>query len=108
MSDKNVAIYLNDHLAGSVVALELLEQLKKAHAGTPVERFVTDLVTEISKDQKELEALMSRLGITASFPRKAVAWLAEKAAELKLKLDDPAGSLRLLETLEAVSLGIEG
>src|SRR5947209_272940 len=34
MSDQYVATYLSDHLAGSVAALELLEHLEKAHAGT--------------------------------------------------------------------------
>ena len=52
---------------------------------------------------------MARLGVPTSAPRRAAAWLAEKLTELKLRLDDPAGGpLRLLETLEAVSVGIEG
>jgi hypothetical protein len=35
--------------------------------------------------------------------------LAEKMAELKLRIDDPqARTLRLFESLEALSLGIEG
>jgi hypothetical protein len=29
MTDDNIAIYLNDHLAGSVAALDLLEQLQE-------------------------------------------------------------------------------
>jgi hypothetical protein len=52
---------------------------------------------------------MSRLEIGESRTRKASAWLAEKFTELKLRLDDPAGGdLRLFESLEALSLGIEG
>ena len=47
--------------------------------------------------------------VAESRTRKATAWLTEKVTELKLRLDDPAGgALRLLEALEAVSLGIEG
>ena len=38
MTDPNLATYLNDHLAGAVAALELLEHLEKAHAGAPVAR----------------------------------------------------------------------
>jgi hypothetical protein len=38
-----VQIYLNDHLAGSVTALELLEHLEKTHAGTTMERFAAEL-----------------------------------------------------------------
>ena len=48
MADKNIATYLNDHLAGSVAALELLEHLEAAHAGTPLERFVAELRVDVA------------------------------------------------------------
>jgi hypothetical protein len=52
---------------------------------------------------------MSRLQISESRTRKASAWVTEKFTELKLRIDDPAhGDLRLFESLEALSLGIEG
>ena len=52
---------------------------------------------------------MARLGATASAPRQAVAWVAEKFARLKMAVDDLSGSrLKLLESLEAVALGIHG
>jgi hypothetical protein len=109
MAHGHIATYLNDHLAGSVVALELLEHLEAAHAGTPLESFVAALRADIAADRRELESLMERLGISESSPRKATAWLAEKITQLKLRLDDPAsGALRLLEALEAVQIGIQG
>lgn len=109
MADEHIATYLNDHLAGSVVALELLESLEAAHAGTDVERVASELRIDVAADRGELEALMGRLQVGESRTRKASAWLGEKMTELKLRLDDPAGgALRLLEALEAVSLGIEG
>jgi hypothetical protein len=109
MANEHIAIYLNDHLAGSVAALELLEQLEGGYKGTPLERLLAELRTEIAADRQDLESLMSRLNIAESRTRKASAWLVEKAAELKLRLDDPAGgALRLFESLEALSLGIEG
>lgn len=108
MSERHLATYLNDHLAGSVTALELLGHLEAAHPG-PVAAFAAWLRAEIEADQGELKALMGRLGVGAGVARRAAAWLAEKAAELKLAVDDPAGgALRLLESLEVVSLGIEG
>jgi hypothetical protein len=107
MGHEHLATYLNDHLAGSTVALELLETLSAAPA--PLADFFSQLKGEISADRQELEALMSRLEIGESRTRKASAWLAEKFTELKLRLDDPAGGdLRLFESLEALSLGIEG
>lgn len=109
MAREQVATYLNDHLAGSSAGLELLEHLESAHAGTQLEGFFAQLRNEVMADRKELESLMSRLGIAQSHARKATAWIAEKMTEVKLWFDDPAnGALRLMEGLEALSLGIEG
>ncbi|HVF92083.1 MAG TPA: hypothetical protein VNH22_18610 [Blastocatellia bacterium] len=109
MADEHIATYLNDHLAGSVVALELLELLEAAHAGTPLQGFATELLADVAADRQELEALMGKLNIVQSRARKATAWMTEKFTELKLRLDDPAGgALRLLEALEAVAIGIDG
>jgi hypothetical protein len=109
MANEHLATYLNDHLAGSVVALELLEHLVSSYAGTRLESFFKNLTAEITADREKLEGLMSQLEITESRPRKASAWLTEKVTALKLLLDDPAdGDLRLFESLEALSLGIEG
>jgi hypothetical protein len=109
MGNKQIATYLNDHLAGSVAALELLENLEAAHAGMPLARFLVELREDITADRQELEALMSRLHVAQSRTRKATAWAVEKLSGLKLRLDDPAGgALRLLQALEAAALGIEG
>lgn len=109
MIHEHLAAYLNDHLAGAVAALELLEHLEKAHAGTPLARTLAELRAEIAADRGTLESLMKGLAVTQSGPRKATAWLAERLAWLKLRLDDSGGgAFRLFESLEAVSLGIEG
>lgn len=109
MSDEHLATYLNDHLAGSVVALELMENLEAVYAGSPVADFIAELRADIEADRQELEAVMNGLKISESRTRKASAWLTEKLTELKLRLDDSTrGDLRLFESLEALSLGIEG
>ena len=109
MSKSNLATYLNDHLAGSVVALEMMEHLEKAFAGSNVERLIAGLRAEVLADRDELEQLMKRLSIAESFTRKAMAWLSEKSAEIKLSLDDrAAGSFHLLEAVEAIAIGIHG
>lgn len=109
MANDHIATYLNDHLAGSVAALELLQDLEAEHADTPSGRIFADLRADVATDRQELEAVMVRLQVTESRTRKATAWLAEKVLELKLGLDDPAdGALRLLEKLETLALGIEG
>ena len=109
MADEHIATYLNDHLAGSEAALELLEFIKAEQSGTSMESFIAELRADIIADRQELEVLMVRLNVSQSRTRKATAWIGEKVTELKLHLDDPAGGpLRLLEALEALALGIHG
>src|SRR5512138_2554001 len=109
MAHEHLATYLNDHLAGSVVALDLLDRLKAIHSENTLRDFFKALRADIAADREKLEALMKALNIDQSRTRKASAWLAEKMTGLKLRFDDPAaGPLLLFESLEALSLGIEG
>ncbi len=109
MEHRHLALYLNDHLAGSELALELLERLEKTYADRALGRFFSDLHADIHEDRQELERLIGQLHITESLPRKVTAWFGEKVSFLKLSLDDASdGTFRLLESLEVLSLGIEG
>ncbi|MEP7227524.1 MAG: hypothetical protein ABI785_09205 [Gemmatimonadales bacterium] len=101
--------YLNDHLAGSIAALELLDHLRGLSKGTERERLFATLQSEIEEDQRVLKELLRGVGGKESRVRKAAAWLTEKVGEAKLKLDDSgSGELGLLEGLETLSLGILG
>jgi ferritin-like metal-binding protein YciE len=109
MANEQIATYLNDHLSGSVVAVELMENLESVYAGTEIASFIAELRGEVEADVEQLKSIMSQLKISESRTRKASAWLTEKLTEIKLRLDDPTqGNLRLFESLEALSLGIEG
>jgi hypothetical protein len=109
MANEALTTYLNDHLAGSVVALQLLDHLAEDGAGTAETSLLADVHADIEADRQELEAFMAQLGITVSAPRTATGWLVEKLSEIKLHLDDGGdGALRRLEALETVSLGITG
>ena len=105
MKNEYLATYLNDHLAGSTVAIELLEKME--HNATAARKsMIIELRSDIVADRKEL---IDRLGFRESVPRKAAAWFTEKFAQLKLAFDDKkAGPLWWLEAFETVSLGIEG
>lgn len=95
-----LATYLNDHLAGSVAAIELLDHLRERSKGTERERLFSSLQSEIEEDQKVLKVLRG-VGGKESRVRKAAAWLTEKVGEAKLKLaDSGGGELKLLEALE--------
>jgi hypothetical protein len=107
--NESLATYLNDHLAGSVVALELLDHLEEDVAGTARASLLAGVHADIMADRQELEAFMAQRGIAVSAPKKATGWLVEKLSELKLRLDDAGdGALGRLEALETVSLGIAG
>jgi hypothetical protein len=109
MTAEHRAIYLNDHLAGAIAALELLKHLESSYAGSNIAKDFAALRTDIAADCDELKMLIERLRAAQSAPRKAAAWLASKLSELKLRVDDRAtGPLRLLESVEALRLGIEG
>jgi hypothetical protein len=109
MANGSLATYLNDHLAGSVVAVELLDHLEADSAATAQASTLAGVHADIEADRQELEAFMARLGIAVSAPRKATGWLVEKLSEIKLHLDDAGdGALRRLEALETIALGIAG
>jgi hypothetical protein len=101
--------YLNDHLAGSVAALELLDRLVE-HPVDPDDRsFFPALRDEIAADQQVLRQLIEQVGSEESQVRKAAGWLAEKAASFKLRWDDPDDEgFRRFEALEALALGTYG
>jgi rubrerythrin len=109
MSSKTLKTYLNDHLAGSVAALELLDHLANLHPDPEGKRFFTRLRAEVEEDQRVLQQLLEKVGGKESTVRKAAAWLTEKIGQAKLGLDDLGdGQLRPLEAIEALGLGIQG
>lgn len=106
MSLEHLGVYLNDHLAGSTAALELLVELEQLEGPG---NWPSRLRFEIAADRKELEQLLKHTSLPTSTARRTVAWLTEKLAELKTRIDDRnGGRLRRLEMIEALCLGIEG
>jgi hypothetical protein len=108
MSRSPLITYLNDHLAGSVAALELVEHLLELHP-QPAQNQLWELGAEIQEDRTILQEILETLGGKPSPLRQAAAWLTEKMSQTKFRLDDPGnGELRLLEALEMLALGIQG
>ena len=98
--------YLNDHLAGSVAAIELLDDLIEHHSEDRFAKTFRDWRDEIQADQETLRNLIRKLGAEESAMRKAGAWVAEKFSRIKVgDVDESAG---LLQALEALALGITG
>jgi hypothetical protein len=109
MEVKHLGKYVNDHLAGSIAAVELLNHLISSNVGTERSRFFVELRKEIVQEQVALRDLLVQLGFKEKMIRKGAAWLSEKFIRVKLSLEDPRGDkLAQLEKLEALALGIDG
>ena len=107
-ANAHLATYLNDHLAGAEAGLELLGALQKQDDAV-LRPVAARLLADIDHDREELTRIMAAAGIAVSPIRRAVGWLSEKAARLKLAADDPAdGGLRAFEMLEGLAIGIHG
>lgn len=104
-----LAIYLNDHLAGSTVGVELVRRARGSNEGTELGEFLAAFAAEIEGDRETLEEIMEAVGAGRDRLKVAGAWAGEKAGRLKLN-----GSLRSYSPLsrvvelEGLRLGVEG
>jgi hypothetical protein len=106
---KELDSYLNDHLAGSIGAIELLAHWAKLYQGKPLGAFFTDLESEIKVDQGRLRDLMRCLGVEESKVRQAGAWAAEKLGLVRFVIaGGEPGGLGLMLVLEGLIMGITG
>ena len=106
---KDLNSYLNDHLAGSISALELIAHWAEAHKGESLGSFFAEIEAEIKADQDTLRDVMRIVGVEESKVRKAGAWAAEKIGRARLIIaGDEPGSLGLVLTLEGLIMGVTG
>ena len=108
MADQ-LAVYLQDHFAGSMFGLELVERCRRNNAGTPFHGPLNELASEIRADRRTLGEVMASLGADPSLSKVAFAWALEKVRRLK-----PNGSLRgytplaRVTELETLAIGVVG
>ena len=106
---KDLDSYLNDHLAGSVSALELIAHWAETHKGKRLGIFFVEIEKEIKADQDALRDVMRTLGVEESKMRKAGAWAAEKVGRARMIIaGDEPGNLGLVLTLEGLIMGVTG
>lgn len=109
MSAEPLAVYLDDHLAGSVAALNLMEELAEIERGRPLEAKVRGLHSEVSEEQRGLRDLLGRIHGSPNPVKQAAAWLSEKVGEGKLALSARAHpALATMQALESLALGLQG
>jgi hypothetical protein len=99
-------LYLNDHLAGSVAAIEMIDHVIEQHLEDRFGEFFRELRKDIRADQEKLRDLLQKLGAEESTIRKAGAWLAEKFG--RAKFGDAGDSVELFQAVEGLALGIVG
>ena len=106
---KDLDSYLNDHLAGSVAALELIAHCAHLCKGIPLGAFFSEIEAQIATDQDTLRDLMTRLSIEESKVLQAGAWAGEKLGRALLAMaGNEPGGLGLLLALEGLIMGIVG
>jgi hypothetical protein len=109
MDMKMLGIYLNDHLAGSVVGENLAKRIARQNEDNEYGRGVAQIAREIEEDRVTLGEVMERAGVKRKQVRLAFARVTELGTRLK-----PNGRLvgysplsRVLE-LEGLTMGISG
>lgn len=102
-------VYLNDHLAASAAAVELVERLRDNNEGTPLAAYMDVLGREIEADRTTLMEVMERLDVAPSKPKQVVGKAIETLSRFRLsdRVTGDPDVTRLMET-ETLSLGIEG
>jgi len=84
-ADRFLAIYLNDHLAGATLGVELARRLRSSNQGdAEFGEPLGQLCSEIEEDLRTLERLMERLGVGRDPVKPMLAKVAEKLGRLKL------------------------
>ena len=109
MSDRELGVYINDHLTGSTGGLALAK--RAAANATDSERtgMWEQLAREITEERVILTRVRDRIGASPNRAKYLVAWAGEKAGRLKLNgyLLKKSDLGQMLE-LEMLLLGVTG
>lgn len=102
-----LSVYLQDHLAGAVFGVELVEALSQDTTSPGLAAEAAHWEREIKADQATLRGILDRLDASPGTVKEVISWIAEKATSLKLRRQSHS-KLGTLETLETLALGILG
>jgi hypothetical protein len=108
MNESNsLPVYLQDHLAGAVHAIDLLERLRDSHGSDRIGEFAGSILTDVRLDFDVLKHLSEEIGEGSSGIKEIASRLAEKAARIKLD-DGGKTGFETFESLEFLTLGVHG
>ena len=104
-----LATYLDDHLAGSAAAIDLIERWRTRLVGDLITTLLEEVEAELRSDQQTLIDLRGRLEGSPGVTRPIAGWLAEKLSRLKLAfISEAAERFALFESLELLATGLQG
>jgi hypothetical protein len=106
MSEPLVA-YLNDHLGGAEIAIQVLEAMRDQHDDPRFREFAGVLLPEILADDAKLRSIAEKIGPGPSAIKQAGGWLLEKLARFKLG-HTGSSNFDMFESLELLAVGIHG
>jgi hypothetical protein len=108
-ASKYLATYLNDHLGGATLGLELVRRAARENDGSVLGTFLSELAAEIEADREALKTIMGELDVTPDRAKIAAGWAAEKLGRLKPNAQLRGYSpLSPLVELEGLLIGIQG
>ncbi|HWB89693.1 MAG TPA: hypothetical protein VG872_10890 [Acidimicrobiia bacterium] len=81
---KLLEIYLDDHWAGAGAGRSLARRLARNNAGTDWAWALEEVMGEIEEDDRTLETIRDRLGVTGGGVKRSLAQVGERVARLKL------------------------
>ena len=109
MARKAMDVYLNDHLGGATLGVNLAGQIAEHAAETPLGELMTRLRAEIEEDRDTLLDLMEQLDVARNPVKQATGWLAETASRVKFS-GAASGDAEhgIFMALESMVLGVLG
>jgi hypothetical protein len=101
--------YLNDHLAGSMAAIDLAEKAAEKNREDRLGVFLAELLKAIDEDRMTLEGIMDRLAVDKGGVKASAGRVVEKVSRLRLheKVTGDPDLSRVLE-LETLIMGVTG
>ena len=104
---KSLVTYLDDHLSGAQIAIQVLQSMRDDHDDPRFRAFAAKLLPEIESDVGTLRLIAKEVGAGQSVIKQVGGRLLEKLARLKLG-NTGSTDLRTFESLELLLLGIHG
>ncbi|MFL5899165.1 MAG: hypothetical protein ACJ76D_12040 [Solirubrobacterales bacterium] len=84
-ANRFLAVYLNDHLAGATLGVELARRLRSSNQGdAEMGQPIAQICAEVEADRETLVALMERLEVGRDQVKPVLAKVAERLGRLKL------------------------